>query len=84
VELRNAQAALKQSELATEQARKNAEETAILYRQGLSTALAVSDAALRLFEAEVSLARTRYSLGVALLDLRAAVGLDPLGKEPQQ
>ena len=84
VELRNAQAALKQSELATEQARKNAEETAILYRQGLSTALAVSDAALRLFEAEVSLARARYSLGVALLDLRAAVGLDPLGKEPQQ
>jgi outer membrane protein TolC len=84
VELRNAQAALKQSELATEQARKNAEETGILYRQGLSTALAVSDAALRLFEAEVSLARARYSLGVALLDLRAAVGLDPLGKEPQQ
>ena len=84
VELRNAQAALKQSELATEQARKNAEETSILYRQGLSTALAVSDAALRLFEAEVALARSRYSLGVALLDLRAAVGLDPLGKEPQQ
>ena len=84
VSLRNARAALKQSELATEQARKNAEETGILYRQGLATALAVSDAALRLFEAEVSLARARYSLGVALLDLRAAVGLDPLGKEPQQ
>ncbi|HEX8698414.1 MAG TPA: TolC family protein [Myxococcaceae bacterium] len=84
VSLRNAQAALKQSELATEQARKNAEETGILYRQGLATALAISDAALRLFEAEVSLARARYSLGIALLDLRAAVGLDPLGKEPQQ
>jgi outer membrane protein TolC len=84
VELSNAQAALRQSQLATEQARKNAEETGILYRQGLSTALAVADAALRLFEAEVSVARARYSLGVALLNLRAAVGLDPLGKEPQQ
>ncbi len=84
VELSNARAALRQSELATEQARKNAEETGILYRQGLTTALAVADAALRLFEAEVALARARYSLGVALLSLRAAVGLDPLGKEPQQ
>ncbi|MDY7231037.1 TolC family protein [Hyalangium rubrum] len=82
VALDNARAALRQSELAATQARRNAEETGILYRQGLSTALAVADASLRLFEAEVELARTRYSLGVALLDLRAAVGLDPLGKEP--
>jgi outer membrane protein TolC len=82
VEMVNAQAALRQSELASAQARKNAEETGILYRQGLSTALAVADAALRLFEAEVAAARARYTLGVALLDLRAAVGLDPLGKEP--
>lgn len=82
VALSNAQAALRQSELAAEQARKNAEETGILYRQGLTTALAVADATLRLFEAEVVMVRTRYALGVALLDLRAAVGLDPLGKEP--
>ncbi|WP_224363274.1 TolC family protein [Hyalangium versicolor] len=82
VVLSNSQAALRQSELAAAQARKNAEETGILYRQGLSTALAVADASLRLFEAEVAAARARYTLGVALLDLRAAVGLDPLGKEP--
>jgi outer membrane protein TolC len=82
VELLNAQAAVRQSELAAAQARQNAEETGILYRQGLSTALAAADASLRLFEAEVALARSRYALGVALLDLRAAVGLDPLGKEP--
>ncbi len=82
VELTNAQAALRQSELAASQARRNAEETGILYRQGLSTALAVADASLSLFQAEVNLARARYSLGVALLDLRSAVGLDPLGKEP--
>jgi outer membrane protein TolC len=82
VQLTNAQAALRQSELAAAQARKNAEETGILYRQGLSTALAVADASLRLFEAEVAMAQARYTLGVALLDLRAALGLDPLGKEP--
>jgi outer membrane protein TolC len=82
VQLTNAQAALRQSELAATQARRNAEETGILYRQGLSTALAVADASLRLFEAEVAMAQARYVLGVALLNLRAAVGLDPLGKEP--
>jgi outer membrane protein TolC len=82
VQLTNAQAALRQSELAASQARRNAEETGILYRQGLSTALAVADASLRLFEAEVAMAQARYTLGVALLDLRAALGLDPLGKEP--
>lgn len=82
VVLSNAQAALRQAELASAQARKNADETGILYRQGLSTALAVADAALRLFEAEVAAVRARYTLGVALLDLRSAVGLDPLGKEP--
>ncbi|WP_163867166.1 TolC family protein [Myxococcus eversor] len=82
VALENAQAALTQSELATRAARQNAEEQGILYRQGLSTALTLADASLRLFEAEVALARSRYALGVALLGLRAAVGLDPLGKEP--
>jgi outer membrane protein TolC len=82
VQLTNAQAALRQSEQAATHARRNAEETGILYRQGLSTALAVADAALRLFEAEVAVAQARYTLGVALLDLRAALGFDPLGKEP--
>jgi outer membrane protein TolC len=58
------------------------DETGELYRQGLASALAVSDANLRLFEAEVALARARFGLGLALLDLRAAQGLDALGKEP--
>ncbi|MFY1824566.1 TolC family protein [Myxococcus fulvus] len=82
VALENARAALTQSELATRAAKQNAQEQGILYRQGLSTALTLADASLRLFEAEVAMARSRYSLGVALLGLRAAVGLDPLGKEP--
>lgn len=82
VALENAQAALTQSEVATRAARQNADEQGILYRQGLATALTVADASLQQFEAEVALARSRYALGVALLGLRAAVGLDPLGKEP--
>jgi outer membrane protein TolC len=82
VALENAQAALSQSELAVRVARRNAEEQGILYREGLSTALTVADASLQLFEAEVALAQSRYSLGVALLGLRSAVGLNPLGKEP--
>ncbi|QRN93026.1 TolC family protein [Archangium violaceum] len=82
VSLRTAQAALELGEVAVKAARQNAEETSILYRQGLATSLALSDAQVRLFEAEVSLAQARYSLGSALLELRAAVGLDPLGKEP--
>lgn len=82
VGLTRARASLKQGELAAKVARRNVEETGELYRQGLASALAVSDANLRLFEAEVSLSRSRFALGLALLDLRAAQGLDPLGKEP--
>ncbi|WPB82012.1 TolC family protein [Archangium violaceum] len=82
VALRTAQAALNQSQVAFEAARQNAEETSVLYRQGIASSLALSDAQVRQFEAEVALARARYALGSALLELRAAVGLDPLGKEP--
>ncbi|TSC26726.1 TolC family protein [Corallococcus sp. Z5C101001] len=82
VNLETTRAALARSEQAALAARKNAAETGILYRQGLSTALTLADASLSLFEAEVALAQNRYSLGVALLGLRAAVGLNPLGKEP--
>jgi outer membrane protein TolC len=82
VALRTAQAALNRSQVAVEAARQNAEETSILYRQGIASSLALSDAQVRQFEAEVALARARYALGSALLELRAAVGLDPLGKEP--
>ncbi|XXF81596.1 TolC family protein [Myxococcaceae bacterium GXIMD 01537] len=82
VALESAQAAVRQSELAAKTARVNAEESSILYRQGLTSALSVTDASVRRFEAEVALAQSRYALGVALLGLRSAVGLDPLGKEP--
>jgi outer membrane protein TolC len=59
-------------------ARKNVEETRALYKQGLARALEVADASAGLFDAEVALARERYGLGLALLDLRAALGIGPL------
>ena len=62
-------------------ARRSSEESAILYRQGLTTALAVTDANVRLFEAEVDLARAQFDLALALLALRQAVGRDALGRE---
>ena len=80
--LENQRASLKQATVAHEVAKKNAAETAELYRQGLGTALQVADANVRLFEAEVALVRERYGLAIAYLNLEAALGLDPFGKEP--
>ena len=82
VSLASQQASLKKALVALDAARKNAAEIAELYRQGLSNALQVADANVRLFEAEVEVARQRNGLALALLNLRAAQGLDPFGKEP--
>lgn len=82
VSLDNQRATLNQAVVATDVARKNAKETAELYRQGLATALQAADANVSLFEAEVELVRERYGLGIAFLNLEAALGLDPFGKEP--
>ena len=59
-------------------ARKNVEEARALYKQGLVRALDVADATAGLFDAEVALARERFGLGLALLNLRSALGLGPL------
>lgn len=83
VSLDNQRASLKQATAAHEVAKKNAAETSELYRQGLASALQVADANVRLFEAEVALVQERYGLGVAFLNLEAALGLDPFGKEPR-
>jgi outer membrane protein TolC len=83
VSLANQRAALKQATTAHEIAKKNAVETTELYRQGLASALQVADANVSLFEAEVAFVQERYGLGVAFLNLEAALGLDPFGKEPR-
>jgi outer membrane protein TolC len=82
VALERGHAVVGQATNTAEIARRNGQETAELYRQGLGTALAVADASTRLFSAEVELARARYDLAVGLLALRRALGLDPFGKEP--
>ncbi len=83
VSLSSQQASLKQAEVALDYARKNAAEIAELYRQGLSSALQAADANVQLYEAEVQFVRQRYGLAVAYLNLEAAQGLDPFGKEPR-
>jgi outer membrane protein TolC len=82
VSLDSQKAALKQSQVALDVARRNAAETSELYRQGLATALQVADANVRLFEADVAQVRQRFSLAISFLNLEAALGLDPFGKEP--
>jgi outer membrane protein TolC len=81
VALEIADAAVRQATVGADVARKNAAETDVLYRQGLARALEVADANVRLFEAEVALARERYARAQAWLGLRAALGQDPLGRE---
>jgi outer membrane protein TolC len=82
VSLTNQQASLKQATVAYDVAKRNAAQIAELYRQGLATVLQVADANVSLFEAEVELVKERYGLVIAYLNLEAALGLDPFGKEP--
>jgi outer membrane protein TolC len=82
-QIQRGQAEAVEAEAAAIAARKNMDETRELYRQGLLQSLAVADAALQLFAAEVELVRARYGVATAMLDLRSAAGLDPFGKEPR-
>jgi len=76
-----ADAAVAEAGRAAEIAERNARETSVLYREGLATALDVADASARWYDAEVSLVRERYGRTAAVLALRDARGLDPLGRE---
>ena len=60
-------------------AQKSAQETAILYKQGLARAIELVDANESRFEAEVSYASAEFSVETAYLALRQTVGLDPIG-----
>jgi outer membrane protein TolC len=62
-------------------ARQNVEETSILYKQGLSTALELVDANDTRFTAEVNYASAEFAVAQAYLGLRQALGLDALGTE---
>jgi len=81
VGLESQQASLVRSRVAVEAARRNAVEASELYRRGLTRALEVVDANVQLFEAEVERAGAEFALALAYLDLRSALGLEPLEPE---
>jgi outer membrane protein TolC len=81
VQLTTEQAALREAAAATRAARKNADETGALYREGLASALELADATQRLFEAEVAEVTARYRMALAYLSLREARGVEPVGSE---
>ncbi len=76
-----AQAEFQVAAQARDAARQNVDETAILYKQGLAKAIELVDANDSRFTAEVNYAGAQYSMAEAYLNLRQAMGLDPLGTE---
>lgn len=66
------------AEEAVKIARKNSEETMILYQQDLARAIELTDANAARFEAEVDLASAKLDLGLASLELCFAQGLEPM------
>ena len=77
-ELSAAQAALAAAKDAATASRKSADETAILYKQGLAKAIELVDANEQRFTAEVSYAEAEFSVASAYLALRQAIGEGPL------
>jgi outer membrane protein TolC len=61
-----------------EAASRSAEETAVLYKQGLAKAIELFNANQSRFDAEIALAAAQLALRQGELDLRAALGLFPI------
>jgi outer membrane protein TolC len=76
-----AQNALRVAADAVESSRKNVDETATLYRQGLAKAIELTDATDTRFAAELGYASAELSMALAYLALRQAMGLDPVGTD---
>ncbi|HUP62975.1 MAG TPA: TolC family protein [Thermoanaerobaculia bacterium] len=79
VQLATEQASLREAAAALRAARKNADETSALYREGLASALELADANQRLFESEVAEVTARYRMALAYISLREASGVSALG-----
>ncbi|MEO6776957.1 MAG: TolC family protein [Kofleriaceae bacterium] len=77
-QLAAAQQALAAAADAVTASRKSADETAILYKQGLAKAIELVDANEQRFTAEVSYAEAEFSVASAYLALRQAIGQGPL------
>ena len=84
ITLEGAQASLVQANRAVDVAERNAAEAAELYRRGLVRAFEVVDANVQAFTTLVERARSQFAQALALLNLRSALGLDPLGEVPAQ
>ena len=76
--LQGARVTLESAEQTVEAARRGADETNVLYKQGLAKAIELVDANLSRFDAEVSLAAAQLALRQAELDLRDALGQFPI------
>ncbi len=76
-----AQSAFRAAGEGVKAAKQNVDETAILYRQGLATALELIDANDSRFTADINLASAEFQMAQAYLGLRQALGLDALGTE---
>jgi outer membrane protein TolC len=79
--LKAARASVEAATLAVAAAKKNIEETLILYKQGLAKALEVTDANDQQFQAEVTQESARLTMEQAYLDLRNALGYGPLDED---
>jgi outer membrane protein TolC len=79
--LRTARENLRISEQAAVLAKRNTEETDILYRQGLARAIELTDANASQYAAEVAVESAKLEMEQAYLGLRQALGVNPIGDE---
>jgi len=77
-----AQQELTSARAAQDAAKKGAEEAAILYRQGLAKAIELLDANDQRFAADVNFATAEFDVASAYLELRQAMGFDPVEAAP--
>jgi outer membrane protein len=70
--------ALDRAEARLALSKKNAEEVAVRYREGVASAFELADANAQEFAANAEVARARFDLGVSILTLRRASGSSPL------
>ncbi len=78
-DLRTARENYRISEDAAATAKRNTEETEILYRQGLAHAIEVTDANASRYTADVAVESAKLAMEQAYLNLRQALGIDPIG-----
>jgi outer membrane protein TolC len=80
-QLRAARNVYQIAEQAVAAARKNTEETEILYKQGLAKAIELTDANASRYDAEVTQAQAKLGMEQAYLNLRFALGLSPISDD---